>query len=239
MLKKIFLFIFIGGIFYLFGAVTVQYKLFPFSEIYKIRSYFQKNTNLVSYSPYYLSKVSQFNELKDSENFSIVMLGDSITDGVSNWNELLQNCEVQNRGISGDISKGVLDRLDTINKSIKKAFIMIGINDIYRYETTDEIYENYLKIIDNLEKKGIKVYIQSVLYVEKNYLKSKYANEEVFKLNNKLKKLSEHKELTFIDLNSILAPNSYLESIYTDDGIHLNPKAHILWANEILKYIEE
>jgi hypothetical protein len=79
MLKKIFLFIFIGGIFYLFGAVTVQYKLFPFSEIYKIRSYFQKNTNLINYSPYYLSKVSQFNELKDSENFSIVMLGDSIS----------------------------------------------------------------------------------------------------------------------------------------------------------------
>ena len=140
MLKKIFLFIFIGGIFYLFGAVTVQYKLFPFSEIYKIRSYFQKNTNLVSYSLYYLSKVSQFNELKDSENFSIVMLGDSITDGVSNWNELLQNCEVQNRGINGDISKGVLDRLDTVNKSIKKAFIMIGINDIAGYKTVDEIY---------------------------------------------------------------------------------------------------
>ena len=74
MLKKTFLFIFIGGIFYLFGAVTVHYKLFPFSEIVKIRNYLQENTNLVSYSPYYLSKVSQFNELKDSENFSIVML---------------------------------------------------------------------------------------------------------------------------------------------------------------------
>ena len=237
MLKKIFLFIFIGGIFYLFGAVTVHYKLFPFSEIVKIRNYFKDNSNLINYSPYYLSKVSQFNELKDSDKFSIVMIGDSITDGAE-WYELLKNNEVQNRGIGGDTTKGILDRLDTINKSIKKAFIMIGINDIYRYETTDEIYENYLKIIDNLQQKGIKVYIQSVLYVEKNYLKSKYANEEVFKLNNKLKKLSEHKELTFIDLNSILAPNSYLESIYTDDGIHLNPKAHILWANEILKYIE-
>ena len=237
MLKKTFLFIFIGGIFYLFGAVTVHYKLFPFNEIVKIRNYFKENSNLINYSPYYLSKVSQFNELKYSDKFSIVMIGDSITDGAE-WYELLKNNEVQNRGIGGDTTYGVLDRLDTINKSIKKAFIMIGINDIDRYETTDEIYENYLKIIDNLEKKGIKVYIQSVLYVEKNYLKSKYANEEVFKLNNKLKKLSEHKELTFIDLNSILAPNSYLESIYTDDGIHLNPKAHILWANEILKYIE-
>ena len=45
MLKKIFLFIFIGGIFYLFGAVTVHYKLFPFSEIVKIRSYFSDIDN--------------------------------------------------------------------------------------------------------------------------------------------------------------------------------------------------
>lgn len=239
MLKKIFLFIFIGGIFYLFGAVTVQYRLFPFSEIVKIRNYFKENSNLINYSPYYLSKVSQFNELKDSDKFSIVMLGDSITDGVSNWNELLQNCEVQNRGINGDISKGVLDRLDTVNKSIKKAFIMIGINDIYRYETTDEIYENYLKIIDNLERKDIKVYIQSVLYVGKNFPNPDYFNKEVKNLNKKLEQIANDKNIDFIDLNSILAPNSYLESIYTDDGIHLNPKAHILWANEILKYIEE
>ena len=238
MLKKIFLFIFIGGIFYLFGAVTVHYKLFPFSEIYKIRSYFQKNTNLVSYSPYYLSKVSQFNELKDSENFSIVMLGDSITDGVSNWNELLQNCEVQNRGISGDISKGVLDRLDTINKSIKKAFIMIGINDIGRYTTVDEIYNNYIKILEDLEKKDIKVYIQSVLYVGKNFENSDYINDKVKNLNKKLEQIAKNKNIDFIDLNSIFAPNDYLEKIYTDDEIHLNGKAYILWANEILKYIE-
>ena len=64
MLKKTCLFIFIGGIFYLFGAVTVHYKLFPFSEIVKIRNYFKDNSNLINYSPYYLSKVSQFNELK-------------------------------------------------------------------------------------------------------------------------------------------------------------------------------
>ena len=237
MLKKTFLFIFIGGIFYLFGAVTVHYKLFPFSEIVKIRNYLQENTNLVSYSPYYLSKVSQFNELKDSDKFSIVMIGDSITDGAE-WYELLKNNEVQNRGIGGDTTKGILDRLDTINKSIKKAFIMIGINDIYRYETTDEIYENYLKIIDNLEKKGIKVYIQSVLYVGKNFENSDYINDKVKNLNKKLEQIAKNKNIDFIDLNSIFAPNDYLEKIYTDDEIHLNGKAYILWANEILKYIE-
>ena len=237
MLKKIFLFIFIGGIFYLFGAVTVHYKLFPFSEIVKIRNYFKDNSNLINYSPYYLSKVSQFNELKDSDKFSIVMIGDSITDGAE-WYELLKNNEVQNRGIGGDTTKGILDRLDTINKSIKKVFIMIGINDIAGYKRVDEIYNNYIKILEDLERKDIKVYIQSVLYVGKNYPNSDYFNKEVKNLNKKLEQIAKDKNIDFIDLNSIFAPNDYLEKIYTDDEIHLNGKAYILWANEILKYIE-
>src|SRR5574344_1195645 len=212
MLIKIFLFIFIGGIFYLFGAVTVHYKLFPFSEIVKIRNYFKDNSNLINYSPYYLSKVSQFNELKNSE--------------------------VQNRGIGGDTTKGILDRLDTINKSIKKAFIMIGINDIAGYKRVDEIYNNYIKILEDLERKDIKVYIQSVLYVGKNYPNSDYFNKEVKNLNKKLEQIAKDKNIDFINLNSIFAPNDYLEKIYTDDEIHLSGKAYILWANEILKYIE-
>lgn len=234
MLKKTFIFIFIGGIFYLFGAVTVHYKLFPFSEIVKIRDYFKGDKNI---SPYYLSKVSQFNELKNNDKFSIVMIGDSITDGAE-WYELLKNNEVQNRGIGGDTTNGVLDRLNTINKSIKKAFIMIGINDIGRYKRVDEIYNNYIKILEDLEKKDIKVYIQSVLYVGKNYPNSDYFNKEVKNLNKKLEQIAKDKNIDFIDLNSILAPNNYLEKKYTDDEIHLNGKAYILWANEIIKYIE-
>ena len=209
MLKKTFLFIFIGGIFYLFGAVTVHYKLFPFSEIVKIRNYFKGDKNI---SPYYLSKVSQFSELKGSDKFSIVMIGDSITDGAE-WYELLKNNEVQNRGIGGDTTKGILDRLDTINKSIKKAFIMIGINDIAGYKRVDEIYNNYIKILEDLERKDIKVYIQSVLYVGKNYPNSDYFNKEVKNLNKKLEQIAKDKKIDFIDLNSIFAPNNYLEKI--------------------------
>lgn len=193
MLKKTFLFIFIGGIFYLFGAVTVHYKLFPFSEIVKIRDYFKGDKNI---SPYYLSKVSQFSELKGSDKFSIVMIGDSITDGAE-WYELLKNNEVQNRGIGGDTTKGILDRLDTINKSIKKAFIMIGINDIAGYKRVDEIYNNYIKILEDLERKDIKVYIQSVLYVGKNYPNSDYFNKEVKNLNKKLEQIAKDKKNRF------------------------------------------
>jgi lysophospholipase L1-like esterase len=93
--------------------------------------------------------------------------------------------------------------------------------------------------LEDLERKDIKVYIQSVLYVGKNFPNSDYFNKEVKNLNKKLEQIAKDKNIDFIDLNSIFAPNDYLEKIYTDDEIHLNGKAYILWANEILKYIEE
>ncbi|MFA7090357.1 MAG: GDSL-type esterase/lipase family protein [Arcobacteraceae bacterium] len=236
MFKRIVLFAILGGIFYLFGAVTVQYKLFPFMEIVQIRNYFKENSNLVNYSPYYLSKVSQFNKLKNNDSSLIAMIGDSITDGAE-WYELLENNNIQNRGIGGDTTYGVLNRLDTISKTIKKVFIMIGINDIAGYKTVDEIYNNYVKIVENLEKKDMSIYIQSVLYVGKKYPNSNFFNQEVDKLNIKLEKLAKDKNLVFIDLNYILAPHKYLKAEYTHDEIHLNGEAYILWTNIIKKYI--
>ena len=61
------------------------------------------------------------------------------------WDELLNNDTIQNRGISGDTTDGVLDRLNSINKNIKQVFIMIGVNDIMRGRDLDVIFANYLK----------------------------------------------------------------------------------------------
>lgn len=238
MIKKLALFLVIGCIFYFFGAITVQYKLFPFGQIVKIRNYFKENTTILNISPYYLSKVSQFNKLMNNSEFSIVMLGDSITDGAE-WYELLENNKVQNRGIGGDTTYGVLTRLSSINKSIKKVFIMIGINDIASYKSVDEIYSNYLKIIEILEKDGKKVYIQSILYLGNDYLNANSINLQVSELNVKLQNLAKNKNIVFINLNSIFASTGYLEKKYTSDEIHLNGEAYVLWAEAIKPYIKE
>src|SRR5262245_31960720 len=63
-------------------------------------------------------------------NSDIIMLGNSITD-YAQWNELLQVNEVRNRGISGDITYGILERLDEVTEGKPaKVFVLIGINDI-------------------------------------------------------------------------------------------------------------
>ena len=57
----------------------------------------------------YEFKVQLYESYPKSKN-DIVFLGNSITDRVD-WNELLGKSNVRNRGISGDITFGVLQRL--------------------------------------------------------------------------------------------------------------------------------
>ncbi|MFV7789571.1 GDSL-type esterase/lipase family protein [Aliarcobacter lanthieri] len=234
-MKKIIGLICLVGLFYLFGAITVQYKLFPFEQIVKLRNSIKGNPILVN--PYYIDKSSQFKVLSKNDKYEIVMIGDSITDGAE-WYELLNIDNIQNRGIGGDTTDGILLRLDSINQSIKKAFIMIGINDITMYKSIDEIYNNYIKIIDILEKKGIKIYIQSTLYLGNNYYNSKSINSKVDELNKKLEELAKNKDLTFINLNKIFAPNGYLDNKYTNDNVHLNGEAYLLWGQEIKDFMK-
>ena len=58
---------------------------------------------------------------------AVVFMGNSITDGCE-WAELFNNRHVKNRGISGDRSGWLLDRLDPIvGGHPKKLFLMIGV----------------------------------------------------------------------------------------------------------------
>jgi lysophospholipase L1-like esterase len=183
--------------------------------------------------PYYKHKKSQFQMLSQNTKYTTVMLGDSITDE-GQWDELLDNSHVQNRGISGDTTDGVLERLDSINKSIKQVFIMIGVNDIMRGKEVDEVYSNYLKIIKSFQEKKIKVYIQSTLFIGER--RAENFNPKVEDLDKRLEKYASENNITFINLNPILAPNKMLKKEFTFDDLHLNGSAYKLWAEEIKKY---
>ena len=183
--------------------------------------------------PYYKHKKSQFEMLSQNTKYTTTMLGDSITDE-GQWNELLDNAFIQNRGISGDTTTGVLERLDSINKSIKQVFIMIGVNDIMRGKNINEVYSNYIRIIKHFQEKNIKVYIQSTLFIGEK--RAGDFNIKVEELNKKLKNFALKNSIVFIDLNKKLAANKTLKKEYSFDGLHLNGTAYTIWANEIKKY---
>lgn len=78
------------------------------------------------YPPYHLHRISQF-EILPKLNSDVIFLGDSITDKCE-WTELLENPNIKNRGISGDTTERILNRLDEIVESKpKQIFLMVGI----------------------------------------------------------------------------------------------------------------
>jgi lysophospholipase L1-like esterase len=161
------------------------------------------------------------------------MIGDSITDrGL--WSELTNRTDIINRGISGDTTNGVLNRLNNLNPNLQQAFIMIGINDLLREQSVEYVFNNYKKIIMRLEKVSIKPMIQSTLYVRSN---TKIINRKVEKLNNLLKNYANKNKIKFINLNMILAPNGVLLKKYSLDGLHLNGIAYIAWSKILQIYI--
>src|SRR3954471_20550204 len=119
-------------------------------------------------------KISQYKMFKTAAT-DVIFLGNSITAGVD-WNELLDLPQARNRGISGDVTFGVLERLDeVIEGKPAKVFILIGINDISRNIPDSIILRNYQLMISRIKAGSprTKVYFQTVLPVNNTVLPMK------------------------------------------------------------------
>ena len=162
------------------------------------------------------------------------MVGDSITQDGS-WHKLLMGYDIVNKGIAGDTSSGLLNRIDRLPHSIEKAFIMIGINDLIWNKTIDHIFNNYIQILDRLKSKSITPVVQSTLYAGRESANG--YNDYVEVLNSKLREYCKEENIQFIDLNDILSPYGQLDDRYTIDGIHLKDEAYIVWAEGIKSYL--
>ena len=94
----------------------------------------------------------------------IVFIGNSITNGAE-WNELFPRKRVKNRGISGDTSEGVYDRLDALVKGKPaKIFVLIGINDISRGIEVETIVQNMKQIVEKIQNESPKTKIYKIIH---------------------------------------------------------------------------
>lgn len=215
----------------IWGVASTHYNFFPYKQLRNIKRIISPE---LAFNPYYYDRVSIFNTFQG--NADIVMIGDSLTD-FGEWNEILQGKSILNRGISGDRTDGVLKRLDSvIATGASKAFIMIGFNDINAEVDAVKIIKNYEDIILKLTDNGMSVFIQSILFINDN-AKSP-TNKIIAQVNHQLKTLSQNTQsVTYINLNSKLAPSGKLESQFTTDGIHLNSKGYEVWRDLLHLFI--
>lgn len=192
---------------------------------------------------YYQLRMDFFERLPAVKK-QIVFLGNSITEA-GDWSDVLPGRRIANRGISGDITFGVIARLDKIlAHKPQRIFLMIGVNDLKRGVPNEVIIRNYKRIVAQIAKDSpkAKVYLQSVLPVNTSALIEpfkKVENGNIVALNRALKQIARDHQMTYVDLWEVLAEEGELKKEFTPDGIHLKPIAYLHWARYLLdkKYL--
>lgn len=189
-------------------------------------------------------KVEQFRGYPNSKK-DIIFLGNSITAGV-NWNELLDCNQAKNRGISGDTTFGILERLDEVTEGKpEKVFLLIGINDIARNYPDAIILKNYERIIGQIKKESpdTDIFIQTILPVNNTF--DRYPNhynkdEHILHINKKLREIAKKESVELVDLHPyFLDENKRLKTSFTEEGLHLNAAAYRHWAEILKPYLEK
>ncbi|QZE14925.1 sialate O-acetylesterase [Halosquirtibacter laminarini] len=195
------------------------------------------------FSTYYYQKKTLYDALPNDKN-EIIFLGNSITDG-GEWAELFRNKKIKNRGISGDVTDGVLFRLEEVYESSpKKVFLLIGINDLSRGKSKAYVHKNILKIVDTIHEKSpkTKVYVQSLLPVNDCYGKFRgHTNKgaSVLWVNKKLKSDASAHGYTYINIHDSFAnEEGKMKKEYSNDGLHLLGKGYLNWVDIIKAYVK-
>ncbi|MEG2240125.1 MAG: GDSL-type esterase/lipase family protein [Alistipes sp.] len=189
------------------------------------------------HNTYYDARRTAHNE-EGLQQGAIIFLGNSITEQ-GWWRLLLKRSDVENRGIGGDNTYGMIDRLPEVLKSQpRKIFLMAGINDLTGGYAVDTIVNNIAKMADMIHTTvpTCKLYIQSVLPL--NLKRLAYAglqghNPKVKELNVRLETLCRTKSwCTFVDIAPLLSDEQgELRIDLTKDGIHLHPEGYVIWVN--------
>ena len=209
------------------------------------------------------SKITEYNREQRTkrENYRIlneefalknqtVLLGDSITD-FFNWYELFYDFSknsgqaVYNRGISGDTTDRLLERLyeNVLNIEPKNIVLLIGTNDIGRGLPLSMSVENVSKIIEESKKvcPDINFILQAVYPINRG-MRDKFekrSNKKIDLMNKEFIKLSEKYNCIWVDITDKLKDETEnLKKEYTFDGLHLKVNAYKIVAENVIPLLK-
>lgn len=142
---------------------------------------------------------------------------------------------------------------DNLNDYIYKynpsiVFLQVGVIDLDEDKSVDEIIDNYGKIIDSVKENRsyAEIYIESLYPINRDIedfdheiIKSDIDNDDIKKLNSRLKTLAEEKKVKYIDLFPALENKGKLDEIYTDNGYLLNDDGYKQVYKYIIKYTKD
>lgn len=224
---------------FFYGVAVGNYHIFPYKYLKYAKDIILTGKIQKKIYQQYRPEITQHKIIKGKAD--VVMFGDSLTeDGL--WSELLYPYKAFNRGIGGDNVSNMILRVDSVIKlQPKVVFLLAGINDFMGRKSVDEVMNDYIKLVEILQKNKIEVIIQSTLGC--SLKKVSYCGNlmvRITELNKRLIAFAQSQGVSYLDLNKGLLDDKVgLKDEYTYDGVHLLGKAYSYWSGRVLEEIKK
>ena len=184
-----------------------------------------------------------------------VLFGDSIAEIFNSYKQLFyafsqtSKQAVYNRGISGDTSDRLLERLEcnALNISPKNLVILIGTNDIglglpteYTLNNIKEILQRTQKLCPNTNIVLQAIYpVNSHLSIIARQMVGKRSNKKILAINEELHKIALDSKVQWLDLTKVLSDErGRLAKEYCYDGLHLNAQGFEIVSENIIPLLK-
>ena len=171
---------------------------------------------------------------------SIVFTGSS---SVRLWNDLQERfpgVQILNTGFGGSQSYDLLGYIDELVLNYKpgKVFIYEGDNDIAKKKKIWEIMGNLTQIANKIHEK--QPYTEVFLISAKPSISRWKLRRKYRRLNKEIKLFAQSvPHVTYIDVwNVMLKGRKLNESLFIEDGLHMNSSGYDLWQEQIKLYID-
>ena len=187
---------------------------------------------------------------KDAPKGGVVFLGDSLTE-MYDLSEHYPDLKVYNRGISGDTTDHMLERLESnvIALSPDVVVFLGGCNDIRHGVPISDVIENISQILGALKIRlpDTPVIVQSLYPINTNSsgifknTPGQATAEKLQDANEQIAALCEQNGVTFVDMFSVFADDSgniKLEYVLPD-GLHLKPASYNLVTAKLTPLIKD
>ena len=197
-----------------------------------------KNNNMDEFWEFYNGKLDAFekeNEEYKNKDVDVIFLGDSLTDGYD-VKRFYPEYVVLNRGISGDTSVWLEERLDVSLYAVqpKVAVMLIGANNM------DKMLENYESILKSFKENApnTKIVLLSLTSMSGEWGKK---NQLAAYNNVQIKMYAEIYGYEYVDLYSALLnlQTGEIYDEYTTDGGHLTEKGYEVLTAQIKPAIQK
>lgn len=193
-------------------------------------------------------RMAQFEQEGGIDSTTIVMLGNSLTENGKDWQERLGTTKhVVNRGIIGDNTVGMAERLYQITPYHPKAiFLMAGINDMVGNTTYEVVANHVITLIEAIRSQSpqTQLFVQSILPINETDGRWKTLagrTDDIPFANMLIRAYCETHDIPFVDIfpRMVRGRSNMLRQELTNDGLHLSEQGYRVWAFELKRFINK